>query len=130
MFGGFDSEFFNDLHVLNLDQTSMFKSKNCASTIHSDYARLVNSQEHSNITFLLEPEKIFDPMQVVYANKALLLHRIFEKEIQGFASEKNIFCLRLEDALKDKSLRDQLPQFIVKVFDAKNGERIHLRGIK
>ena len=69
-------------------------------------------------------------MQVVYANKALLLHRIFEREIQGFASEKNIFCLKLEDALTNKSLRDRLPQFIVRVFDAKNGERIHLRGIR
>ena len=79
----------------------MLKSENFASTIHFDYARLVNFQDHSNIIFLLEPEKIFDPMQVVYANKALLLHRIFEREIQGFASEKNIFCLKLEEALKN-----------------------------
>ena len=108
----------------------MLEPRNFTSTLHNDYARLVNSQDHSNIIFLLEPEKVFDPMQVVYANKALLLHRIFEREIQGFAGEKNIFCLKLEDALKNQSLRDRLPQFIVKVFDAKNGERIHLRGIK
>ena len=58
-----------------------------SSTINADYGKLVNSQDDSNIVFLLDPEKIFDPVQFVYANKSLLLFRLFEREMRNFATD-------------------------------------------
>ena len=37
--------------------------------------------------------------------------------------------MKLEDVFKSQNLREKLPPFLVKIFDAKHGERIHLRGI-
>ena len=60
MFGGFDGEFFNDMHLINFDEDHLKESESfqdASSSLMEDYAKLVDSKEHSNILFLLDPEK-------------------------------------------------------------------------
>ena len=52
MFGGFDGEFFNDLHILDLEYLSNERlqiAKNEKSTWSSDFASLVNSPIYSDL---------------------------------------------------------------------------------
>lgn len=52
MFGGFDGEFFNDLHILDLEYLSNERlqiAKNEKSTWSSDFASLVNSPVYSDL---------------------------------------------------------------------------------
>jgi hypothetical protein len=52
MFGGFDGEFFNDLHILDLEFLSNERlqiAKNEKSTWSSDFASLVNSPIYSDL---------------------------------------------------------------------------------
>ena len=51
MFGGFDGEFFNDMHLLHFDQLEREPSSLATSTLFSDYAKLVDAKEVSNIRF-------------------------------------------------------------------------------
>jgi len=53
MFGGFDGEFFNDLHILNFGQDYLRQvhRKESSTSLLEDYAKLVDSKEHSNIKF-------------------------------------------------------------------------------
>ena len=55
MFGGFDGEFYNDMHILHLKEAPKMRGFNSSSTINSDYSKLVDSQDHSNIQFVLDP---------------------------------------------------------------------------
>jgi hypothetical protein len=67
MFGGFDGEFFNDMHLLHFDADQLAKGsksasraateleRGSASSLLRDYAKLIDSKEHSNIKFLLDP---------------------------------------------------------------------------
>ena len=50
--------------------------------------------------------------------------------MRNFANEKDNYCMKLEDAFKSQNLRQRLPKFLLKVFDAKTGDRIYLSGIK
>ena len=90
----------------------------------------MNSKDNSNIVFVLEPQKVFDNMPQVYANKSLVLFRLFEREMRSMANDKASYCLKIGDILNSKILREKLPAFLVRVFDAKDGERIFLRGVK
>ena len=49
MFGGFDGEFYNDMHILHLKEAPKMRGFNSTSTINSDYSKLVDSQDHSNL---------------------------------------------------------------------------------
>ena len=52
MFGGFDGEFFNDLHILDLEYLSNERlqiAKNEKITLSSDFASLVNSPIYSDL---------------------------------------------------------------------------------
>ena len=58
MFGGFDGEFFNDMHLLNFGHDHQGHRAQIASSFSSlldDYAKLVDAKEHSNIRFTLDP---------------------------------------------------------------------------
>jgi hypothetical protein len=77
VFGGFDGEFHNDLHVFHtLPRTD--KVHVSESTMTQGFAGLVGDQSQSNIKFLVEG-------QIIHANKSLVLHRIIEKECVQFA---------------------------------------------
>lgn len=55
MFGGFDGEFFNDMHLLHFEPENF--SQQGPTCLLEDYAKLVDSKEHSNIKFQLDPVK-------------------------------------------------------------------------
>ena len=60
MFGGFDGEFFNDMHLLNFSQEHQVirgSQQESNSSLLEDYAKLVDSKDHANIKFMLDPEK-------------------------------------------------------------------------
>lgn len=82
MFGGFDGEFFNDMHLLHFEPEHF--NQQGPTCLLEDYAKLVDSKEHSNIKFLLDPVKQGAPDQIVYANKSLVLFRLFEREIREY----------------------------------------------
>jgi len=83
MFGGFDGEFYNDLHILNMhgDDKSYKGVKNIPvgpSTKERDYLSLLNNQESYDIVFRLsDGSQSID----VFANKALVLFRSIEIEV-------------------------------------------------
>jgi hypothetical protein len=57
MFGGFDGEFYNDLHILHLKQAEKTQITVSPSTLYHDYAALVDVKtfRHSaDITFVLD----------------------------------------------------------------------------
>lgn len=53
MFGGFDGSFYNDLNILDLQNTDRAAIQIRKSTISNDYQSLVNSAEGSDIVFQL-----------------------------------------------------------------------------
>lgn len=83
MFGGFDSEFYNDLHALNLDMISnqsVQKKQQELSSKDQDYEEMIDKAECSNFIFRLidcETHRQRD----IHANKSLVLYRLVEKEV-------------------------------------------------
>ena len=102
MFGGFDGEFFNDMHLLHMNgQTNASSSSSTrqGSTLLEDYVQLVDKKEHSNIVFLLDPIVEGGQQQAVHANKSLVLFRLFEREIREYGSDSHVTQLRMEEVL-------------------------------
>ena len=98
MFGGFDGEFFNDFHMLHFGQqhtdslmTSKVKNAATIGGLLEDYAKLVNSKEHSNLKFLIDGTTPGAPAQVIHANKSLVLFRLFEREVREYCQDSRVF---------------------------------------
>lgn len=91
------------------------------STLYEDYAKLVDTKEHSNIRFQLDPVTPGGPDQFVYANKSLVLFRLFEREVREYSQESRVFQLRMEEVLSCPQTKSMCPQFFQRVFDAKTG---------
>ena len=72
-----------------------------AISLLGDYAKLVDSREHSNIKFVLDSERPGMTEQVVYANKSLVLFRLFEREVREYCQDSRIFQGRMEDILSN-----------------------------
>ena len=84
------------------------------STITNDFASLVDQQEYSDIVFLLDSSDIIQNSFVsVYANRSLVLHRIYEKESREIAFANNISSLRMEEALDTSINGDSKSRCIV-----------------
>ena len=82
MFGGFDGEFFNDINTMDLSANSLLnKSAIQESTKDRDFSRIVNCFEDHDIVFNIKGTSGFHS-QRVYANKALVLYRAIEKEVE------------------------------------------------
>ena len=105
MFGGFDGEFYNDMHILHLKEAPKMRGFTSTSTINSDYAKLVDSLDHSNISFVLDPEMPNGCEQIVYANKSLVLFRLFEREVRSYSHETEIFHHKMEDVFKHQQMK-------------------------
>jgi len=76
MFGGFDGTFYNDLNLLDFTRPSKQVLSIEPSTIDFDYRSLVNSEEASDIKFILDhPSK-----PLVHGHKPLILFRAFARE--------------------------------------------------
>ena len=80
MFGGFDGEFFNDLHVMDLE----FNKRGLAtpidnSTISRDFASMVNNPKFSDIKIRVNLQN--GHIYCFYLNKSLLLFRSLDKEV-------------------------------------------------
>ena len=132
MFGGFDGEFFNDMHLLNFDQDNQVvrgSQHESASSLLEDYAKLIDSRDHSSIKFMLDPERPGLPEQIVQANKSLVLFRLFEREVREYCSDSHVFNMRMEEVLSNPQTRVMCPQFFQRVFDAKLGQTLRLPGI-
>ena len=81
----------------------------------------MDSQEHSNIRFQLDPVRLGECEQIVYANKALVLFRLFEREVREYCQDSRVFQSRMEDVLTCPQTKTMCPQFFQRVFDAKPG---------
>lgn len=53
MFGGFDGNFYNDLHILHTNKPIKESVKVSQSTLHQDLASVVNMPELSDVEFVL-----------------------------------------------------------------------------
>lgn len=54
MFGGFDGEFYNDLHILHMKKDEKSKVSVRHSELDESFAKLVNEPELADIIFELE----------------------------------------------------------------------------
>lgn len=55
MFGGFDGNFYNDLHILHTNKTLKESIRVSKSTLNANLALAVDCYELSNIEFVLKP---------------------------------------------------------------------------
>ena len=104
MFGGFDSEFFDDLNVMDLKKNSrgIENTPIEASTIDSDFLSLLNNPIDYDLTFKIEyvsecndsNQMRLCPLSVetknILANKSLLLFRSVDKEMPPAKRYPNI----------------------------------------
>jgi hypothetical protein len=80
MFGGFDGEFFNDLHVMDLEHSKRGLSTQIdSSTMIKDFALMVNNPKVSDIKLRVNLQN--GHIYCFYLNKSLLLYRALEKEV-------------------------------------------------
>ena len=98
--------------------------------ILEDYAKLIDSREHSNIRFSLDATTPGASEQIVHANKSLVLFRLFEREVRDYCSDSHVFNMRMEEVLSSPATRSICPQFFVRVFDAKPGQTLRLPGVQ
>ena len=85
MFGGFDGNFYNDLHILHTNKTLKESIRVSKSTLNANLALAVDCPELSNIEFVLKPINDFceaPKSTVIYANKSLVLYRLIERELR------------------------------------------------
>ncbi len=61
------------------------------SGLLADYAKLIDSKEHSNIKFMLDPSVPGASEQIIYANKSLVLFRLFEREVREYCQDSRVF---------------------------------------
>jgi hypothetical protein len=54
LFGGFDGNFFNDLQILDFQSGKKQVVKIQQTTINHDYKSLINQEENSDLTFILD----------------------------------------------------------------------------
>jgi hypothetical protein len=111
-FGGFDGAFYNDLHILHTNKTLKENITVSRSSMHQDFAEVVNVPELSDIEFLLQtsnPLEGFTNSAVVYANKSLVLYRLIERELRttDFNSGNNIFNRLIPELLSSKAPKTQ-----------------------
>ena len=53
MFGGFDGEFYNDLHALHLNEKAKRTNYISPSTLDSDYAKIINNPDVTDLTLVV-----------------------------------------------------------------------------
>lgn len=54
LFGGFDGEFYNDLHALHLNELPKHASQVGQSSLDQDMVKLINAPEQSDLTLVVE----------------------------------------------------------------------------
>ncbi len=79
VFGGFDGQFYNDLHIVDFLHAKKQMIKPEQSTLVSDYQHLVDHQETSDITFILGDTC----RSRIASHKSLLLYRSVIKELNN-----------------------------------------------
>lgn len=89
MFGGFDGDFFNDLHALHLNSLRKNQIVVAPSTLDSDLARIVDDKELSNIVLSLSYSN-----EILNVNKSVLLYRLFEREVMLIAQRPDNYALK------------------------------------
>ena len=72
MFGGFDGNFFDDLHILDMQTKDKSSISVPRSTLAEDYLTLVNSAESADIIFELNDSN----KTQIYGHRALILFRL------------------------------------------------------
>lgn len=88
MFGGFDSEFYNDMYALHLNAATKSAVHVQQSTIHSDYAKILKDEENSNLTLVLSNGS------EILANKSLILYSLFEREVNYLSTRTDNLVLK------------------------------------
>jgi hypothetical protein len=98
MFGGFDGEFYNDLHVMDLERSTRGSSEMLIedSMREADYMKMVDSRDGHDVVFRLQSSqnedkgdslyhtglpKVTTRYQEVHANRSLILYRTIEREV-------------------------------------------------
>lgn len=79
MFGGFDGDFYNDMHILNVQKNSNSFIKVSESTIDQDYLKMLDNEEYSDMDFVLNTKPYKSKVNV---NKSLMLFRTVERELE------------------------------------------------
>ena len=139
MFGGFDGNFYSDLHILHTNKTAKESVIVAKSTLHPNLASAVNVPELSDIEFVLRPSVGQNP-PVVHANKSLVLYRLIERELRttDHNSGNAVFRMPLPELLSMRAnktrqvsdpVRFQCNQFLQRVFGARAGEKIFLQEV-
>jgi len=88
MFGGFDSEFYNDMYAMHLNAAAKSSVQVQPSTIHTDFARILKDEENSNLTLVLQNGT------EIQANKSLILYSLFEREVNYLSTRTDNLVLK------------------------------------
>lgn len=125
LFGGFDGTFYNDLQILDFQSSKNQVIKIQPTSINQDYKSLVNSDENSDLKFVLDTPKAIQPKparaDLISAHKPLVLFRLLYREYQTELTDD----AKIADLLQKPSVSD----FVKRVYNAKPGEEVVLSGV-
>ena len=126
MFGGFDGEFYDDLHLMDL-YPSIKKTCVEASTKDQEYLKMIDQQSSSDFSFKIESgnnTSSFCGHNMVYANKALVMYRTIENERIGEKSLKESQGFSTMSGYLEHE--PSCPEFLKRVYKLKKDETILL----
>ena len=118
LFGGFDGSFYNDLQILDFQSAKKQVIRIQPTSISQDYKSLVNSEENSDLCFVLDSSK---SREVVLGHKPLVLFRLLHREFQTDPAEE----AKVADLVKGPAASE----FVKKVYNAKPGEEVAVTGV-
>ena len=84
MFGGFDGNFFNDLHSLDMkvhSKHNKFNTQEAPSTKDRDFYEMINDEDYANFFLRVHDAQNHLNVTTIHINKSLLLYRLLEKEV-------------------------------------------------
>lgn len=124
LFGGFDGEFYNDLHTLHLSKPENLVSSN----IESDFLKLLNQPQLSDITVIIQqvmPNQKTSGYQISL-QKCLVLRYIYELETEFYAKKQNKLVSELDsksisEVMEDQTLSKLLPPFLSNLYHQEKG---------
>jgi hypothetical protein len=106
LFGGFDGEFYNDLHALHFNDKVKRTNFVRPSSIDSDFSKMINNVDYSDLCLQVTENSI--PRYKVHLSKLMFVQNLFERELQLLIDSKMRHDHLLADKLRSHTIGQTL----------------------